>query len=270
MSDEPEFRTDLYRGTAVDYDAYRAPYAREMIDDLLERSAPQGDGRLLDLACGTGLVTFSLAPRFKETWALDQEPDMVTFARGKAARLDVTTVRWLQVAAEKLDAPAGYFELVTVGNAFHRLRRAVVAARVREWVRPRGHLALLWTSQPWTGDDPWQVELRALLEEWRDRARTQDRVPAGWEQMRLEHPDTEVLAAAGLEPLGVFSFDVRRRWSVERLAGHALSTSSLSREAIGDLEGPFREDLAKRMATFGSNDVFVERGSDAYELARRP
>lgn len=267
MNEDPDFRPDLYRGTAADYDAYRAPYGGEMIDDLLERVAPSEDGRLLDLACGTGLVTFALAGRFAETWALDQEPDMVTFARAQAARRGVTTVRWIEGAAEDLEAPGGYFELVTAGNAFHRLRRALVAERIRAWLRPRGHVALLWTSQPWSGADPWQLELRALLEDWRDRAGTQDRTPEGWEQRRLDHPDSEVLAAAGFEPLGIFQFHVRRVWSVERLAGHALSTSSLSREALGGLVPPFCEDLARRLLALAPSDVFVEMGEDAYEIA---
>ena len=29
-----EFRRDLFRGTALDYDRFRVPYPRSMIDDL--------------------------------------------------------------------------------------------------------------------------------------------------------------------------------------------------------------------------------------------
>ena len=58
-----EFRRDLYRGIAHDYDQFRVPYPRSLIDDLAERSGATGRGRLLDLACGTGQVTFALAGR---------------------------------------------------------------------------------------------------------------------------------------------------------------------------------------------------------------
>src|SRR5580658_10084892 len=70
-----EFRRDLYRGIAHDYDRFRVPYPRSLIDDLAGRSGAAGRGRLLDLACGTGQVTFALAGRFGEVWAVDQEPD---------------------------------------------------------------------------------------------------------------------------------------------------------------------------------------------------
>ena len=51
-----EFRRDLYRGTARDYDRFRVPYPRSLVDDLAERSGAACRGRLLDLACGTGQV----------------------------------------------------------------------------------------------------------------------------------------------------------------------------------------------------------------------
>jgi SAM-dependent methyltransferase len=49
---------------------------------------------------------------------------------------------------EELDAPPGAFDLVTIGNAFHRLPRDVVAAKIRRWLGPGGHLALLWGNGP--------------------------------------------------------------------------------------------------------------------------
>lgn len=40
---------------------------------------------MLDLACGTGQLAFPLADRFAETWAVDQEPDMIDFVQAKSA-----------------------------------------------------------------------------------------------------------------------------------------------------------------------------------------
>ena len=33
MTEEPRFRTDLYRGTASDYDRFRPPYPDQLLDD---------------------------------------------------------------------------------------------------------------------------------------------------------------------------------------------------------------------------------------------
>lgn len=54
MNDEIRFAADLYRGTAWYYDRYRLPYPEAMLADLVRRAGVSGQGRLLDLACGTG------------------------------------------------------------------------------------------------------------------------------------------------------------------------------------------------------------------------
>ena len=64
MDDEVRFAPDLYRGTAGYYDRYRLPYPAEMLDDLVGRAGISGQGRLLDLACGTGQLAFPLRRRF--------------------------------------------------------------------------------------------------------------------------------------------------------------------------------------------------------------
>ena len=54
MDDKLHFATDLYQGTAEYYDRYRLPYPEAMTEDLIARTGVSGQGRLLDLACGTG------------------------------------------------------------------------------------------------------------------------------------------------------------------------------------------------------------------------
>ncbi|PZS31207.1 MAG: class I SAM-dependent methyltransferase, partial [Pseudonocardiales bacterium] len=159
MPDDVEFRSDLYQGTAEFYDRFRPGYPRSMLDDMVRRAAVSGRGRLLDLACGTGQVAFGLADAFSEVWAVDQEPDMIRLVRGKALPAGAGHVRAMVSAAEDLAAPLRAFELVTVGNAFHRLRREAVAAGAFGWLRPGGCLALVWADSPWTGDQDWQKAL---------------------------------------------------------------------------------------------------------------
>ena len=80
-----DFRPDLYRGTAGYYEAFRLAYPAGLISDLAARTGADGTRRLLDLACGTGQVSFALRDRFAEIWAVDQEPGMIAVARQKAA-----------------------------------------------------------------------------------------------------------------------------------------------------------------------------------------
>ena len=244
-----DFRPDLYRGSAGYYEAFRLSYPPELISDLAARTGADGTRRLLDLACGTGQVSFALRDRFADIWAVDQEPGMIAVARQKAAAAgDAARWRFVTAAAEQLAAPHQAFSLITIGNAFHRLRRDTVASRASQWLKPGGYLALLWGGSPTEGDAAWQCAVRETMLHWQQRAGTADRIPAGYEAERAARPDAEVLRAAGLEIVGRFEFAVTHRWSEDAIAGYLASTSVLSPSALGENAAAFDRDLRARAA----------------------
>ncbi|MQB01721.1 MAG: methyltransferase domain-containing protein, partial [Actinobacteria bacterium] len=64
--------------------------------DLIERARPQTGERVLDLACGTGIVTRSVAPLVGsegKVTALDISPEMLEVARAISSP-DGMTVEW--------------------------------------------------------------------------------------------------------------------------------------------------------------------------------
>ena len=267
---EPVFQTDLFRGTAQYYERFRAPYPAGLIDDLARSAGADGTGRLLDLACGTGQIAFALRGRFAETWAVDQEPDMVAAVREKAAAKAITDIRPLVSAAERLDAPPDSFDLVAVGNAFHRLPRSAVAANIARRLRPGGFAALLWGDGPWAGSEPWQQSMAATVQRWRDRLGTHDRVPAGYQEARERIPDRVMLQNAGLDVLGTRTFSARHDWTLESLAGNVYSTSVLPRSLFGELAAEFEQELDRELRAVQPDGPFVQEVSFAYELARKP
>jgi len=269
MPAEPEFRADLFRGTARFYDAFRVPYPQELLDDLCARAQVTGTGRLLDLACGTGQITFGLARHFAGVWAVDQEPEAITLARAKALGLGIRNVRWIAGRAEDVAAD-GCFELVAIGNAFHRLQRQVVAGAAFRWLPPGGHLALLWSDSPWIGPAGWQRVLAETARYWTRATGATGRVPAGYDRATAETPHTAVLAAAGFTVAGALEFPVRYEWTVEKLTGFMYSTSVLSREALGRHVRDFERDLRERLLAVQPDGVFREDISFAYDLLRRP
>jgi len=265
------FRTDLYRGTAEYYDRFRRPYPAELIDDLSAQTGADGTGRLLDLACGTGQVCFALRGRFAEIWAVDQEPDMISLLRQKTAVLsEPPRFAFRTEAAENLAAPENSFDLVTMGNAFHRLRREVVAARVLRWLRPGGHLALLWGGGADRGDAPWQQALREELRRWQQRPGAEQRIPAGYEADRATRPDLDILRAAGFEIVGRLEYPVSHVWTAAEIAGHVASTSVLSPEALGPDAAAFNASLRQALLAAEPGDEFRQDTTFACELARRP
>ncbi|MFE5375319.1 class I SAM-dependent methyltransferase [Streptomyces mirabilis] len=179
MAGDVRFEPDLYRGTADYYDRFRLPYPDAMIADLVRRAAPSGRGRLLDLACGTGQLAFPLRDSFAEVWCVDAEPDMTEVVRAKALAVGAAHMRALTVGAEDLPAGPDSFESIVIGNAFHRLRRAAVAALAHTWLRPGGRLALCWSTSPWAGSRDWQRALAGVLRTWQNALGAAGRVPPG-------------------------------------------------------------------------------------------
>ncbi|MEY9855702.1 SAM-dependent methyltransferase [Catenulispora sp. GAS73] len=270
MADETHFVTDLYQGTAGYYERYRLPYPAPLLSRLVADSRVSGGGRLLDLACGTGQLAFPLSPHFAEVWAVDQEPDMIETVRAKANAAGMKALRPVVSSAETLDAQPGSFELAVIGNAFHRLDRELVARRMLGWLGPGGHLALCWSSSPWTGTEDWQRSLADVLNRWQRQLNDEERIPAGLDQARRHLPDPDVLAEAGFEVVGRSAFTAEHSWTLEELAGHIRSTSFLPPAVLGDQAAAFDADLAATLHPLSADGLFTETVSSAYDLARKP
>ena len=267
MNPAPKFASDLYRGTASYYDRYRPPYPDELFDDLRQRLPLRAGGRVLDLACGTGQMAFPLARHSGELVAVDQEEESVAFGQAKAEAAGVTNIVWVTGSAETVYV-AGQFELITIGNAYHRLDRPVVARRMRSWLSPDGGVALVWADTPSQGDQSWQKALEELFVTWMAKVGTTDRVPAGWQADMQHDPHERVLQHAGFDYVGKFEFIAEQIWTVETLVGFAYSTSLLNRNALGDMAAEFEQDSAQRLGPFTSDGTFRQQVGYAYELAR--
>lgn len=269
VSDERGFAPDLYRGTAQAYDRFRLGYPPVMIEDLLGRVGSSGRSRLLDLACGTGQLAFALADAFVEVWAVDQEPDMIRVVTRKAKRAG-RPIRCIASPAEGLDAPPAFFDLITIGNAFHRLDRDLVAAKALQWLRPGAHLAVCWSDPPWTGPAEWQRVLRAIVDDWTRRLGAQERVPPGWERAGSDRPDAAVLAGAGFISAGRHVFTVLRSWRVDEVIGFLYATSVLSAAVVSEHAAAFEADVASRLTPHLRDGAMTQQVTYACELARRP
>jgi SAM-dependent methyltransferase len=267
MAGELRYRTDLFKGTAEDYDRFRPPYPDALLDDLRARVPLGRDARVLDLACGTGQVACPLAAGVAEVVAVDQEPELIELGTGKAERLGLTNIRWITGAAEVV-ALDGTFDLVAIGNAFHRLDRDAVARRLVPHLRTDGCVALVWGGTPWDGDQAWQRAFHDTLERWRGALDVRDRVPAGWEEAMARDAHEQVLQRAGFTYEGLYEFPVVHRWSVESLTGLVYSTSFLNRAVLGDHAGEFGADLREHLLACRPDGVFEQDLTFAYELAR--
>ncbi|HUP26926.1 MAG TPA: class I SAM-dependent methyltransferase [Chloroflexia bacterium] len=103
-----------------------------------------GDGRLLDVGCGPGVLTLALAHYFAEALGIDPDADMLAEGERRAGQVGIPNARWVQARAEDIPAlDLGTFKLVTFGQSFHWTDRERVAEAVYEILEPGGALALI-------------------------------------------------------------------------------------------------------------------------------
>jgi cyclopropane fatty-acyl-phospholipid synthase-like methyltransferase len=92
-----DFGDDVLKGTAKYYSKYRATYPQEIFDDIAKNFKLDGNGRLLDLGCGTGELATPMANYFKKVLAVDLDDQLLELGAEKAQRLDINNIRWQKI-----------------------------------------------------------------------------------------------------------------------------------------------------------------------------
>ena len=266
----PNLRPDAFAGVAEDYVRYRLPYPAPMIAAMLDEARlPAAGARAIDLACGTGRVALAIAPRCAEVLAADLEPAMVEAGRREASRLGISAVSWSVGRAEDVEAPAGAFQLVTAGDAFHRLDRPRISALAYRWLAPGGALATLGSEGFLDGDAPWRRVLAGVVRDFvGEPAR---RLGAPNAPLEEEIADQEaVIRAAGFSPVVSRDFPAAHEWRLPDLLGNLRSTSVLSRAALGDRHAAFEAALSAALLAYDRSGRYAETVRFGYTVARKP
>ena len=216
------------------YDRFRIGYADDVYDALVEYGvSPQA--RVLDLACGTGLVAKEIAGRGAAVTGIDISEPMIV-----RARVRVPDASFEVGSAEALSFADASFDAATCAQAFHWLDQPRALAELARVVRPGGIVAVWWKGLM-RGDGMRQIR--------EDIAR----------EVGLDPPPD--LLAAGFEAFERSRFVDRRLrvipWrvtlSVEDFLGYE-SSRARSRDAYGERLGEYMERLARRLHA-GSDDV---------------
>ena len=266
---KPDFSEDLFVGTAAHYAKSRLPYPAALNDDLLERAGISGEGRLLDLACGPGRVCIPLSSSFKDVWALDLEPQMIEVGRAEARKQDVTNIKWFVGKAEEFVAKPRSFELITIGEAFHRLDQALIARRAFEWLDLGGCLAIMGCSSMVRGKEPWQRIVAEIANEWEGRIASGDastvseKPGSGPEHNRL------VLQDVGFDDIGSYEFPHTRRRTVDSIIGWLFSTSRFSERRWGDNAKAFEAEIRRALLNHDDRGAYVEHVQCGFTIGRR-
>lgn len=218
-----------FRSAAAYYSRYRVPYPKRLLAQLDVDANLKRDALLVDLATGPGRLGLALAPSVREVIAVDVELEMLQEGMRSARRLGIDNVKWIHARAEDVSIPPGSVDLVTIGEAFHRLDQDVVLRRIRHWLKDGACVALVGCFGILHGDRPWQKSLRDVLSTWME-----GRIPNAPAVPRGKSHDTQRLVEAGFHRVANREFTDSHVWTRDSILGHLHSTSRFSPSALGD------------------------------------
>lgn len=134
----------IFDGLSDDYDRYRPRYSEPALQRMLNRTAHTGT--VLDLGCGTGILTRALKPMVGDALVIGADPgcDMLD----QAARADTSgTIAWLNCRAEQLALGDASLDLMTAAQAAHWFDRPAFYQECTRTLRPGGTLAILYNNR---------------------------------------------------------------------------------------------------------------------------
>src|SRR6516165_5347835 len=100
---------------------------------IVAAARPGPDDRLLDVACGPGLIVCAFAPHVRETTGIDMTPAMLDRALKLAIDKGLANTTWRQGDVYSLPFDDAGFTIVTTRFSFHHFLDP--AAVLREMVR---------------------------------------------------------------------------------------------------------------------------------------
>jgi SAM-dependent methyltransferase len=146
------------------YDRVRPGYPEELFDDLAGLADLRPGSRVLELGCGTGQATVSLARRGYEIVAVELGAGLADVARRKLASF--SAVRVVNSAFEAWPLPAEPFDLVFAATSFHWIDSAVRVTKSTDALRAGGALAVVSTHHVAGGDEQFFVDAQSCYERW--------------------------------------------------------------------------------------------------------
>jgi SAM-dependent methyltransferase len=146
------------------YDRVRPGYPEELFEDLARLADLQAGSRILELGCGTGQATVSLARRGYEVVAIELGAGLAEVARRNLARFPA--VRVVRAAFETWPLPVEPFDAVVAATSFHWIDPAVRIAKSADALRADGALALVSTHHVAGGDERFFADAQRCYERW--------------------------------------------------------------------------------------------------------
>ena len=234
-------RRALYDQAAARYDRARPAYPEAVFDDIQAFAQLSASGRILEVGCGSGQATMSLARRGWQLDCIELSQRLAELARSKLARYP--KVRIFNGDYDELQLPLAAYNLLVSATAFHWLDPATRFHKARSALKLGGCIALFWHRPVMSALSRYAMEiLQSTYQEHAPGLAAQWQPPPPPDQLPDEF-------SAPIAQSGCF-----QRALVKRYAYNL----SYSAAAYVDLLGTFSDHLALPLATRGKLLAAIE------------
>ena len=167
MNDETSRRVrDEFTRQAGQMAAAPAFRAQPVLERFIRAVGDSTSDRVLDVACGPGIVAAAIAPHVGQVVGIDATPEMIRLARERFGKAGLTNGRFELGSAEQLPFGNASFDQVVTRLSFHHLQEVPMALReMRRLLRPGGRLTVADIISVEEGE---QAALHNALEQLRD------------------------------------------------------------------------------------------------------
>src|ERR1700680_170881 len=242
-----------FNSLAGEYARFRTSYSDALFDTILKYARMPAAGRVLDLACGTGLGMVPYLQRGFAVVGVDVAPAMIEQARAllpPGAAVEFTIAR-----AEALPFPDARFDLISCAQACHWFEPHAAFAECARVLRPGGALAIFWKHA--ARDDVLTITAEQIVRDWMGddaAARSRDHAvehesgwPAFWEHVvPLGSPSDRLSLIDGEKRL--IEFTLER--TADEFVGYQRSREKI-RMVLGERRFEFLDELERRLEARG-------------------
>ena len=120
------------------YSKYRRDYP-EKAYELIYSLCPSLDAKILDVGCGTGIVTKHLFSHYKNITGTDKEIAMIDVAKNNNKDIEFIVAK-----TEELPFDDETFDLVTVAAAYHWFDFDLAGKEIFRVLKPNGKFCVFW------------------------------------------------------------------------------------------------------------------------------
>ena len=255
---------DLFKGAAKYYSKYRPLYPASLIRFLVKRFSLDGNGKMLDLGCGTGQLALRFSDWFEQIVGIDPDLEMIQEAKRLTTELRAENMNWfngdIDSYRENYEEP---FRLVTIAKAFHWMDRTAVLETLYDMVSLNGGVAIIDNYSPNKEILPWQKKVNEVVQQWYGEERRAGNTT--YSHPTISHQEVIEKSPFDLEVYQMPTYE--QIWTVDSIIGNLYSTSYGSKLFLGEHVQLFEDHLREELLSLNDTGVFKEKIETSVKLA---